>query len=512
MSARRSPWLDASASVQRLERDQVADVVVIGAGMAGLLCALELSERGRSVIVLEREAVASGETGSTSAHLTSLLDTRYFALASMHGADAARAVATSHLRGIAHLERVANAYGIECGFRRVSGFLYASNDEQLKELERERLAATEAGISCELVRGAPLAVGARAALHLPHQAEFEPIAFLNGVTAELRRKGVPIYAPVSAQGFDSTSATDQVGITTGDGHSIRANYVVVATDSPVNDVALLHSKQAAYRTYAISAFIEELAPALSWDMEDPYHYLRTAIDAQSKRPVLIVGGEDHRVGQDLDAEQHWTRLEDWLRERFPRAGTIVSQWSGQVLEPSDGLAFIGHNPGQERVLVLTGMSGNGMTYSALGAPLIADLIQGSVNPLRELYDPARKPRSLGAIGRFVRDNLNTAEQYTDWVGPADVTKIEDIHAGEGAVLRRGITRVAVYVDPVGVPHELSATCPHLGGVVAWNNAEKSWDCPCHGSRFDCYGKVLAGPAVSDLAPVPGAAVKVGQAS
>ena len=152
------------------------------------------------------------------------------------------------------------------------------------------------------------------------------------------------------------------------------------------------------------------------------------------------------------------------------------------------------------------------TYSGLGAELIADLVQGVENPFETLYDPSRKPSSLRAIGRFVRENLNTAEQYSDWVGPADASSVEDIARGEGAVLRRGLTRVAVYVDELGVAHELSASCPHLGGVVAWNSAEKSWDCPCHGSRFDCHGKVLAGPAVSDLKPVASTLKKVGKAS
>lgn len=517
MSAHRSPWLDLDPSTSLappLARDQVADVVVIGAGMAGLLCALELAERGRRVMVLERQGIGAGETGRTTAHLTALLDTRYYALAGMHGLEATRLVARSHLRAIAYLERVANAYRIECGFRRVSGFLYAAGDAQRKILEREWRAATDAGLSCELVRGAPLSVGADAALHVPEQAQFEPLRFLHGVAAVLASKGVAIHAPVTVQKFDSSSASDHVDLTTSDGHHIRANHVIVATDSPINDVAVIHTKQAAYRTYAIAVGIENeaLVPALSWDLDDPYHYLRTAIDAPTARPVLIVGGEDHRAGQELDTEQRWQRLENWARERFPNAGEVVSRWSGQVLETSDGLGFIGHNPGQERVFVVTGKSGNGMTYSALGAELTADCIQGIKSPFQELYDPARKPLSLAALGHYALENLNTAAQYSDWLSPADVARVADIPAGTGAVLRRGVTRVAVYVDPVGVAHELSATCPHLGGVVAWNSAEKSWDCPCHGSRFDCYGKVLTGPASSDLEPLAARERKVGKAS
>lgn len=516
MTEKRSTWQVDSAGQNRkqtqpLTQDLNIDVCVIGASIAGLLCALELAERGRSVVLLERDAIASGDTGMTTAHLTALLDTRYFALAKMHGVEAARTVAASHIRGIAHIERVANSHVIDCGFRRVSGFLCASNEAQAEQLRREGAAATEAGISCELVRRAPLA-NLGPALHVPYQAEIDPLAFVAGVVDALERLGVLIYAPVTVQEFDPASASDQVGLRTSDGRSIRASQVIVATSTPINDVTVLHTKQAAYRTYAIAAEIAEQEAALCWDLEDPYHYVRTALDARSRRPVLIVGGEDHRVGQDLDATQHWSRLEDWLREHFPAAGAVVNQWSGQVIETSDGLAYIGKNPGQERVFVVTGTSGNGFTYAALAAEVIADLIEGKDNRFAEIYDPARKPSSLSAIATFVRENLNTAEQYTDWLGPSDIAKVEDIPNGEGAVLRRGLTRVAVYVDDVGLSHELSATCPHLGGVVAWNPAEKSWDCPCHGSRFDCYGKVLAGPAVSDLKPVSSVTRKVGKAS
>jgi glycine/D-amino acid oxidase-like deaminating enzyme len=501
----RSPWqasgLLESLRAHPLDADITTDVCVVGAGMAGLLCALELAERGRSVVVVERSHVAAGDTSATTAHLTAVLDSRYFDLASMHGEEAARLIASSHMRGIAHLERVVNAYGIECGFQRVGGFLCAGSAMQERDLAREHAAATKAGLTCELVSRAPLALTQGPALWFARQAQFEPLQFLAGVVKALKEKGVQIYAPVTVNQFDTSSSGAEVTLGTAQGKRIRASHVVVATHSPVNDVATIHTKQAGYRTYVIAFEFAEAEPTLAWDMEDPYHYARLGVDAATGRSVLIIGGKDHRVGQADDADKNFPRLETWARERFPAAGDIVCQWSGQVFEPSDGLAFIGKNPGQERVLILTGFSGNGMTHSALSAELIADLIGGVSHPFADLYDPRRKPSSASAIASYVHENLNTAAQYADWLGPGDVTSVEQIARGEGAVVRRGLHRVAIYVDDAGSSHELSATCPHLGGVVSWNPAEKSWDCPCHGSRFDCHGKVITGPASSDLKPL-----------
>ena len=468
--------------------------------MAGLLCALELAERGRSVTVVERSHVGAGDTSATTAHLSAVLDRRYFELAGMHGEDAARLIASSHMRGIAHLERVMNAYDIECNFQRVSGFLCAGNAAQEKELAREHAAANAAGLTCDLVRRAPLPLAHGSALRFERQAQFDPLEFLAGVVNVLKQKGVRILAPVTVNEFD-VSRNGEVTLGTAQGKSIRASQVVVATNSPINDVATIHTKQAAYRTYAIAFETIQTKPTLAWDMDDPYHYARYAIDAETERPIVIVGGEDHRVGQGQDSEQNFPRLETWARERFPAAGNVVCQWSGQVFEPSDGLAFIGRNPGQDRVFVLTGFSGNGMTYSALAAELIADLIGGVSHPFAGLYEPKRKPSSAVAISNYIQENLNTVSQYADWLAPSDVATLEQIARGEGAVVRRGLQRVAIYVDEAGSPHELSATCPHLGGVVAWNSAEKSWDCPCHGSRFDCHGKVVTGPAISDMKPL-----------
>jgi nitrite reductase/ring-hydroxylating ferredoxin subunit len=262
---------------------------------------------------------------------------------------------------------------------------------------------------------------------------------------------------------------------------------------------VIHTKQAAYRSYALALEVLDgsNAPnALIWDTEDPYHYVRRALGADGV-PVLVVGGEDQKTGQDARPEEHWARLEAWAREHFSKLGRVVSTWSGQVLEPSDGLAFIGRNPSDtDNVFIVTGDSGHGMTHGTIAGILLPELMAGKEHPWATLYDPRRK--SLCALPTFAKENLNVAAQYLQWVGPADVSDERVIPYGEGAVIREGLRLIAVYRDQDGTCQRLSAACPHLGAVVAWNAAEKTWDCPAHGSRFSTSGAVVAGPSTSGL--------------
>jgi Rieske Fe-S protein len=237
--------------------------------------------------------------------------------------------------------------------------------------------------------------------------------------------------------------------------------------------------------------------ALYWDTLDPYHYVR--LQSEADADILIVGGEDHKTGQaDDDPADRFARLDEWTRTRFPMSQDVAYSWSGQVLEPVDGLAFIGKNPGDDNVYIATGDSGNGMTHGTIAGILITDLIQGRKNPWADIYDPSRI--TLRAAKEFTRENLNVAAQYADLLTGGDIDSADQLPREAGAILRRGLTKLAVYRDAHGKLHELNAKCPHLGCIVAWNSIEKTWDCPCHGSRFEALGEVINGPAVSGLAP------------
>jgi Rieske Fe-S protein len=287
-------------------------------------------------------------------------------------------------------------------------------------------------------------------------------------------------------------------VVTANGHKVSAFAVVVATNTPVNDRVTMHTKQYAYRTYAVAAPVPagSVRHALYWDTADPYHYVRLQrVDAGED--LLIVGGEDHKTGQSADEAVAFRRLEDWTRSLFPMARNFAYHWSGQVMEPMDCLAYIGRNPGDaDNVYIVTGDSGHGMTHGTIAGMLLTDLIVGRPNRWAALYDPSRK--TLRAAGEFVKENVNVAVQYADWLTPGEVRDVKDVAPGQGAILRRGLKKLAVFRDEFGQVHTLSAVCPHLGCIVHWNGVEKTWDCPCHGSRFSTEGVVLNGPALSGL--------------
>jgi Rieske Fe-S protein len=325
----------------------------------------------------------------------------------------------------------------------------------------------------------------------------QPLDLAFGLLSALEQRGGRVYSGAHAIEFKGGKSPH---VKTSSGRTVHAGTVIVATHTPVNDRVTLHTKQAAYRTYAIAARVLPglVTPALYWDTEDPYHYVRC--HRQGDGPIwLIVGGEDHKTGQADDAIARYGRLEGWMRDRFPSVGRVEFRWSGQIFEPVDGIAMIGRNPGDdENVLVATGFSGNGVTHAAIAGLLFEDLILRGSSPWASVYDPARV--TLSAASEFLRENLNTAAQYKDHLTRGEVDSADAIPPGTGAILRDGLKKLAVYRDHSGLPHALSAHCTHLGCVVAWNTGEGTWDCPCHGSRFSTDGRVLTGPAVTPLAP------------
>ena len=473
------------------------DVAIIGAGITGLSVAYHLCKAGRSVAVFDKGLVGSGETGRTTAHLANALDEHFTTLEQLHGKSGARMAAESHAAAIADIERIVAAESIQCELKRVPGYLESihTGKEAERELQDELEAAQRAGLRVSLVENEHLPWSRGPRLRFEDQAQFQPLSYLIGLTRAVRRMGGHVYTRTRVADVDSSS--DPIQVALADGRAVSARDVVVATNSPFIDRFAMHTKQAAYRSYVLALQIAaEWSPALWWDTGDPYHYVRGSGDDG----LVIVGGEDHKTGQSSDPERAWMELEAWARARLPEPIAVRARWSGQILEPFDGLAFIGKNPGISRhVFIACGDSGNGMTHGPLAGLLLSELIQEHEHPWSGLYDPSRKPHNR-AVSSFLRENINVATHAMQGLLSADPVG-RTIVPGTGEVVRSGLRRLAMYVAEDGSRHTCSAVCPHLGCLVQWNSAEKSWDCPCHGSRFDPYGRLLTGPAQRDLEPV-----------
>jgi len=474
-----------------LTKDAASDVCVVGAGIAGLTTAYLLAEEGRSVIVIDDGPIAGGETSRTTAHLVNALDDRYFEIERLHGEKGARLAAESHTAAINRIEAIVAEEDIHCEFERLDGYLFVPPGETTDILDKELAAAHRAGLTeIKRVERAPLThFDSGPCLRFPQQAQFHPLKYLDAISQAIEKRGGLIFNNTHAEDFKDGTPCQ---VKTSNGAVVSAAAIVVATNTPVNDWVEIHTKQAAYRTYVIGMTVPKgsVNKALFWDTPDPYHYVR--LEEGPQHDVLIVGGEDHKTGQADDSDARFDRLESWTRERFPMAAELEFRWSGQVMEPVDSLAFIGRNPGDKNIYVATGDSGNGMTHGTIAGILLTDLILGRKNAWADLYDPSRI--SLRAASNFAKENLNVVAQFGDYATAGDVGEEHTIETGTGALVRHGLKKVAAYRDTQGALHKCSAVCPHLGCIVNWNHVEKTWDCPCHGSRFDPYGKVLNGPA------------------
>ena len=501
----RSIWMNspmrAPAPQPTLGKKVSADVCIVGAGIAGMSAAYLLSREGKSVVVLDDGPIGGGMTARTTAHLVNALDNRYFELERLHGLAGARLAAESHTAAIDAIETIVGREGIKCEFERLDGFLFAPPRASAKVLEVELAAAHRAGLTgIEMVARVPWdSYDTGPALRFPRQAQFHPLKYLAGLAKAITANGGRIHTHSHAASIEGGK---RARIETADGGIVTAGSVVVATNTPVNDLIAIHTKQASYQTFVIAVRVPRgsVTRALCWDTSDPYHYLRVATVGRraAAHDVLIVGGEDRKTGQEDEGSKRFAALERWTRRRFPMMGDVDYRWSGECMETVDGLAFIGRNPlDADNVYVATGDSGNGMTHGTIAGVLLTDLVLKRQNAWTSLYDPSRI--TLRALPTFLRENLNVAAQYTDHVFAGITKSVDEIAPGTGAVIARGLHKVAVYRDPEGVVREYSAVCPHLGGIVNWNTLENTWDCPCHGSRFDAAGKVIQGPANRNLA-------------
>lgn len=500
-------WFDSMIqpiAFSRLRADVDTEVIVIGGGVAGLTTAYCLAAQGYKVILIEDGFIGSGETGRTTAHLTCVLDTRYADLEKTYDLNTARLVAQSHNAAIDWVDDTIKVNNIDCHFMRVDGFLFSHQTDSNENLQDEYKATQRIGLNTQMLNKIPSIHSDQVkwCIKFSNQAQLHIMSYMKGLADAFILLGGKIFTETRAEKISKEGVT-------ANGFTIKAKHIVVATNSPINDWVTMHTKQWPYRTYVIAAKITKgkLPNALWWDTGDqnskwvskPYHYVRTE-PFDDEFDILIAGGEDHRTGQanneDILEANRYDNLIVWTKKHYPDMGEIIYKWSGQVLEPIDGLAYIGKNPGDDNIYIITGQSGNGITYSTIGALLITDLITGKENTWAKLYNPSRI--TLKNAGKYLHETGNMIAQYADWFIADNRKHTNDLQAGEGAIFASGIKHLAVYRDKENVLHTCSGVCPHLGAILQWNDDEKTFDCPMHGSRFSGSGNLLYGPAIGDL--------------
>lgn len=502
-------WIDSTSPVSygKLNMDKETEVVIVGGGISGVTVAYCLSLTGKKVILVEDGFIGSGETGRTTAHLVNALDDRYYELERLFGEENARLIAQSHSEAINFVERTIRRENIDCEFERVKGYLFRHPSDKEENLEKEFETCKKLHLNVEKITLVPGITKVYEAIQFNGQGQFHPLKYIRALCEAIVRNGGEIYTNTHAREIDKT------GIVTNENFKIKAEHIVIATNTPVNNKYVMHLKQYAYRTYVIGAKIKKdsLPKALWWDTGDfkanseiaPYHYVRTQA-LNDKYDLLIVGGEDHATGL-ADAEPYkpeesrYDLLEAWAREHFPAMKNIIYKWSGQVMEPMDSLAYIGRNPmDNDNIYIVTGDSGNGMTHGTIAGLLITDLINKVENKWEAIYSPSRM--KLFKAGKtffkeFVGGLINyikTKPSHVDEIG------LKDIRPNEGKIIEFEGEKFGAYRDENNIIHFVDAECTHLGCMIKWNNDEKSWDCPCHGSRFTHEGEVLNGPANKPL--------------
>lgn len=492
-------WLSTSQQhYPALDRDLEVDVLVVGGGITGITTAYLLKEAGQNVALIERHHLAQAESGHTTAHLTYVTDLRIAKLVKTFGHHHAQAAWDAGSFAVDQIASLVAREKLDCGFQRVPAYLFAALDadaeKEGEELHREAHLAAELGFDTDFISTVP--VTSRPGIRFANQAKFHPVRYLAQLAARIPGNGSYLF-----ENTDVTQIFDDPFSARANGHLVRFKRCVVATHVPLQgcsstlDAMLRQTKLASYSTYAVGGSLPKgLYPeTLLWDTSDPYLYLR--FDRGEHRDYLIVGGHDHKTGQG-DSEDKFASLSHVARSLVPDV-VIDRHWSGQVVETVDGLPLIGEaSPGQ---FVATGFSGNGMTFGTLSAVMARDWILGLANPWSDLFGVERK--KLSATWDYLAEN----KDYPFYLAKgalqaADTEYLEDVPRGEGRIVRLDGRKAAVYRKEEGVLSICSAVCPHLGCIVTWNPAEKTWDCPCHGSRFQTTGELMAGPAEERLAP------------
>ena len=490
-----SLWLAAAppTAYPSLEDDLEFDVAVIGGGIAGVSAALLLKRDGARVAVLERGVICGGATGFTTAKVSALQETKLSEIDNLHGPDGAAAYAAASLAAVARIDELVREERIDCGWERVAAYTYAADEEQVDAVVHEAHVALAAGLDVELTTAVPLPFAVAQAVCLRNQGQLDPVRYVRGLAAAVDGGGSRVFEGTSV-------ATVQEGmpcrVLTHGGATVVASDVIVATNYPLLDRGLFFARMEATRSYLVAGRVRGGAPdGMLITAGRPSRSLRSYRDGEDT--WLLVGGEGHLTGSDEAQPERFAALERFTREHFDVVD-VPYRWSTQDGMPTDKLPYIGpYTLASSHLFVAAGFQKWGMTSATLAAGVLADRIAGRDNAYAAVFDPNRATvRSAPTVAKM---QMWVARHFVgDRLSPAQARSAADVPAGEARVVRSGLGKIGVYRDEHGVAHGVSLRCTHLGCLLHFNAAERSWDCPCHGSRFDIDGSVLAGPASEPL--------------
>lgn len=477
-----------------LEKDISTDVAIVGGGITGLTCAYLLSKSGKSVVVLEAKEIGGGTTGFSTGNLYSTVDSRLFNIASKFDEETSQKVVKSRTAALDLIETLIANNHISCDFYRTPWHLFTETDEEKSTIEKEFKAAKNAGLTTTLLESLPLPFSIKSAVRIEGQAQFNPMKYVKGLAKATSGDCCTIYENTRVLNFKAGKPC----VLETPMAKINAKHIILASHTPKGVYAIQRSIFP-YREDAIAFKLndEHYPPAgIFWGLtKSQHHSFRTY--ATDDQKFLIVAGEHYKVGQAEDAKKKFDQLEKFARDRFDIA-SIEYKWAAQSYRSADGIAYIGEI--EDNIFTGTGFSADGLTYGTLAAMIISDLINGIKNKWADTYDINRH-NPLKAAKNYLKENLNVLGEYMkDFPGFADVDEFKEIKQGEGKVISVGGEKIAAYRDESNKVHTMSAVCTHMKCIVNFNNAGKSWDCPCHGSRFDMDGAVLEGPALTDLLP------------
>lgn len=487
--------LDNAADI--FEEGTLYDALVIGGGITGLTTALLLQKQGKQTVLAEAYTIGFGTTGGTSAHLNTFFDATYADVESDFSEDAAKLLAQCGKESFGMIVGLSQEYNIDCDLEIKDGYLYAETDEEVKMLDEILTASQKAGIEVFEAAENGVKVPFKKSILFKKQGQFHPLKYIFGLAKAFVNAGGVIAENTFIR---ETSYVDKVHVAVGDTFKIRAKNLVYATHLPPG-INVFDFKCAPYRSYVLGVKLKNEADypdALAYDSKDPYHYFRShTVDGQK---YMIIGGEDHKTGHD-DPDAAFETLEKYVRDYYDVAD-VSFKWSSQYYIPSDGLPYIGPMPaGDDNLYVATGYNGNGMMFGTIAGKMLSDAILGKENVYADLFNPSRIKPVAGFMD-FVKENADVAYRFiADRFSAEDIHTLKELEADSGTIVKYKGDKLAVYKDAEGKVTALNPTCTHAMCTVCFNHAEKSWDCPCHGSRFDIDGKVLTGPPRMDLQKV-----------